>query len=29
MTKIQKLSEDVKRNKEMMRPNKGLSARGT
>jgi len=28
MTKVQKLSEDVKKNKEMMMPNRGVNARG-
>jgi len=28
MTKVQKLSEDVKKNKEIMMPNKGVKARG-
>jgi len=28
MTKVQKLSEDVKKNKEMMMPNKGINSKG-
>jgi len=28
MTKVQKLSEDIKKSKELIMPNKGVNARG-